>query len=461
MVQGTPYVHWKIKQQETLSVIDPTYLWGTVVETNKGPIDEPVFIRSADVAKKIFNYNLDPFFANGGRYAVVVRAYAGEPQEATFDITLDEDFSYVYADYDYYTGGKQGVKATVRVDDLTAKKPKAVTSKKIPYNFNSFSAATAGVQYGSGVAETTGVVSGDYTEIIVKSNDADTPENTFVGQKFYVKTTIGTTETRRQLFKKPGIDAIDVWVEIEEKVEEVNVTFEQGRWRICNEQGEILYFYDDGDISKQAVTFDGDVEYYIEGTTSNNKGEEGRKINTADVPVYTKSFNESDVKKIIISKLRTIKADTPVITIKAIYKGDFAVPISIQEDLKEGYRVSIKDSEQYTIMVSGATSLKYIVQRINERAENVKAFLTEEGEAVQKVFSSTLVPAVNGEDEEGNPIILPTIENEVDANLAQYDELIVKEKIPIDSIFTKTRPTEIIDDNNNIVYALDQYKIKL
>ena len=55
MVQGVPYTHWKIKDIVDLSEIDPVYLWGTVVETDKGPLDQPVFITNADQAKKIFN----------------------------------------------------------------------------------------------------------------------------------------------------------------------------------------------------------------------------------------------------------------------------------------------------------------------------------------------------------------------------------------------------------------------
>lgn len=460
MVQGTPYVHWKIKQRENLSEIDPTYLWGTVIETNKGPIDEPVFIRNPEESKKIFNYNLDPFFANGGRYVAVVRAYAGEPKAAVFDITLDEDFSYVYVDNDYYEKGDKGIKATVRVDDITAKKPKAVTKGKIPYAFTSFGAATNGTQYGTGVAQATGVVSGKYTEIIVKSNDADTPEQTFTGQKFYVLTELPEGQTRRQLFKKAaGQDPIDVWVEITEIVEEVNVAFKEGRWRICDEDGVISYFYDDNGVSKQAVQLPNDENYYIEGTTQDNKTQDGKKLDAS--VLYTKSFNESDVKRIVISKVKVIPADEPIAKVEALYKGDFLVPISIAKDLRTGYRISVTDSENYTILISSATTLKYIVQRINERAQNVKAYLTASGEDVQKVFSSTLVPAVDGEDVNGNPIILPTIENEVDVNLEKYNDAIVNNKIPVGSIFTKTKATEEVDIDNNIVYALDDYEIKL
>ena len=53
MVQGVPYTHWKIKDDIDLTEIDPVYLWGTVVETDKGPIDTPVFITNADQAKKM------------------------------------------------------------------------------------------------------------------------------------------------------------------------------------------------------------------------------------------------------------------------------------------------------------------------------------------------------------------------------------------------------------------------
>ena len=55
MVQDKPYVHWKIKDAVDLTEIDPVYLWGTVIETDKGPIDEPVFITNAKQGKKIFN----------------------------------------------------------------------------------------------------------------------------------------------------------------------------------------------------------------------------------------------------------------------------------------------------------------------------------------------------------------------------------------------------------------------
>ena len=86
MVVNKPYVHWKIKDTVDFDTIDPVYLWGTIVETDKGPIDEPVFIRDEKEGKKIFNYDFAPFFANGGRHLVVMRAYSGTPTYSTFDI---------------------------------------------------------------------------------------------------------------------------------------------------------------------------------------------------------------------------------------------------------------------------------------------------------------------------------------------------------------------------------------
>ena len=58
MVQGIPYTHWKIKDNIDLTEIDPVYLWGTVVETDKGPIDTPVFVTNANQAKKRNAYHL-------------------------------------------------------------------------------------------------------------------------------------------------------------------------------------------------------------------------------------------------------------------------------------------------------------------------------------------------------------------------------------------------------------------
>lgn len=61
MPAGVPYVHWKINDEVNLAEIDPVYLWGTVIETNKGPLNTPVFLTDAEQGKKIFNFDFTIF----------------------------------------------------------------------------------------------------------------------------------------------------------------------------------------------------------------------------------------------------------------------------------------------------------------------------------------------------------------------------------------------------------------
>ena len=350
MVQGVPYVHWKIKDAVQVADIDPVYLWGTVIETDKGPLNEPVFITNADQAKQIFNFNLEPFFANGGRAAVVVRAYGGQPQYSNFKFTLDDDFTYVYVDYAYYNDDGETIKAIVKV-----------------------------------------------------------VENTW------------NTE-RPKVDSKNGV--------------EKDVVFFEGRWRACNAQGNVIHYYWDtetttGDnptttkVIKEAVaiTEDGLTQYYEEGTTPNTATEE--KL----VKTFTKAFNESDVVRTKVAKLAKVDVGSEVLEVKAIYPGDFAIPISVHIDARSGYRISITESDDYTIMISGATKLDYIVKRINERAKNIRASLTSAGELVQKPFSTKLVTP---QDKDGNDLPEGT-----EANLSQYTTAAIERGLPVGSIFAK------------------------
>ena len=458
MVQGDPYVHWKIKDAVELSEIDPVYLWGTVIESDKGPIDTPVFCTNAEQVKKIFNYNLEPFFVNGGRSVVIVRAYGGQPQYGSFDFTLDEDFSYVYVDYDYYTGGDRGVKATVLVDNPNAEKPKPIISNKI-YSFTSYNNASKSVQYGTGVAQETGFVSGDYTQVIILENTADTPEQAFVGRNFFVKTdAIVDGNTATQLFEEPNATSgIDIYVTIEDVSGEVQVAFFEGRWRICDDTGVVKHYYKEVTTSgsndvviKEAVPLPnevGEILYYEEGATPSNILEsEPIATRKKEVKAFTKSFNESDVEKTIVAKRANVPAGSSVIELKTLYPGDFQVPISVQKDIRSGYRVSVKESEDFTIMLSGATTLDHISKRINERASNIRADLTSEGETVQKPFSSSLVTAV---DAHGQPLPPGT-----EANIAEYTAAVQARKLPVGAVFSKI--PETIDDTEEYAFKLTE-----
>lgn len=73
MVEGIPYVHWKIINERAVEEIDENYIWATTVEASRGPMLEPVFVSSAEEAQSLFGIDLKPFFANGGRGLYVVR----------------------------------------------------------------------------------------------------------------------------------------------------------------------------------------------------------------------------------------------------------------------------------------------------------------------------------------------------------------------------------------------------
>src|SRR5574344_816868 len=74
MVEGIPYI--RIKTSAEAAYVKPSHdkRWATVVETTKGPINEPTFIESKLHAKQIFGFNADPFFDNGGTGLILVRA---------------------------------------------------------------------------------------------------------------------------------------------------------------------------------------------------------------------------------------------------------------------------------------------------------------------------------------------------------------------------------------------------
>lgn len=364
MPAGVPYVHWKINDEVTLAEIDPVYLWGTIIETNKGPLNTPVFITSAEQGKKIFNFDFTPFFINGGRALVVMRAYATDgtfgPSYGKFDFLLDQEFSYIYVDYDYYNEGDEYPKATIKL--------------------------------GVSAAEETAV-------------------------------------------ERPKVDNSETGTEF-------NVAFFQGRWRLSDANGEINYYYKDAkdnDTIKKAVKLT-DAATQKVGYFPANTTEYSEEALLSQSALFTKAYNESDVTRTIIAKKQTIDADTAVAQIVAKYPGDYEVPVSVQKDIRQGYRVSVKESDDYTIMLSGATTLSYITSRINERAENIIASVTDEGKDLEKVFTQTLQipPLVNPAD--------PTAGYVSADQIADYTAYAQEHSLPIGTIFQKVKEDGSLDD---------------
>lgn len=377
MAIGVPYVHWKINDEVTLAEIDPVYLWGTVIETNKGPLDTPVFITSAEQGQKIFNFDFRPFFVNGGRALVVMRAYATDgtfgPSYGKFDFLLDQKFSYIYVDYDYYNDGDEYPKATIK---------------------------------------------------------------------------LVTTAAEETAVERPAVDSSSEGENI------FNVAFFQGRWRLCDANGEINYYYKDGnDEIQQAVKLTNTAVtpnktgYFPAGTTTYS--DEGALSQSA---LFTKAYNESDVTRTIVAKESVIDADTAVANIVAKYPGDYEVPVSVQKDIRQGYRVSVKESDDYTIMLSGATTLSYITSRINERAENIVASVTDEGKNLEKVFSQTLqIPPLATAGDEASGYANPN-------DLSAYTAHAQTYSLPIGTIFQKVKEEDgkYVIDENGYTFELQQ-----
>ena len=373
MVYDKPYIHWKINDEALNTAnIDPTYLWGTIIESDKGPIDTPVFITNASQAKRIFNYNLDPFFANGGRYVVVVRAYgvteAGfKPKESVFDFTLDADFKYAYVDYEYYKDGDDTPKATVDVIASTKDTLHPKVAKK------------------------------------------DTPQSDI--ETFYV-------------------------------------AFSLGRWRECYEDGRIKYYYEKKignvtEVIEAAYVVDEDKYYDINDCNPYNSETkkytvktptEGQDAPSSVWPVYTKAFNESEVNKVLTVKPFTAEIGDAVIHVESNSPGDFEIPVTVGVDVRQGYRVSIKESEDYTIMLSGATTLKY-----NERAQNIHAELTPKGEAVESVLTGKVIPAPSSENEDE---FIPLETEDGTSQLQAYKDYLeaLEKKPPVGSVFAYVNP---------------------
>lgn len=383
MVQGIPYVHWKIKDAVDLTEIDPVYLWGTIIESDKGPLNTPVFCTNADQVKRIFNYDLSPFFVNGGRSVVIIRAYAGNPKKASFDFTLNEAFKYVYVDYQYYDEEEDDTsikgKVNVKTDTIDSERPKAHP-----------------------------------THYALEQTSA--PEGATV----------------------------------------LDVRFFGGRWRVCDENGNIKNFYfettttpgaEEGDepvvttTKKVAVVSDDPAlagQFYPEGTTNITASTEPLPASTT---VFMQSFNESDVTKLKTAKIAEIAEGESVVKLETVYPGDFLIPVSVQKDIRAGYRVSVKESDDYTILLSGATTLESITKRINERATNIEATITQKGEDVEKPFKASLIAVKDASGE----YQLPNVE-ESNA-VAAYTTYVNKYNYPVGSIFAKV-PKDSQDSEN-------------
>lgn len=93
-------------------------------------------------------------------------------------------------------------------EDVTPDEP---LFEPVTYSFTSYSDAEKTETWGTGTVETTGVESNGYTEVEVKTN---TPEESFVGEKFYIISSAKTDGTVYELFSDAGTTSAGIYVTI-------------------------------------------------------------------------------------------------------------------------------------------------------------------------------------------------------------------------------------------------------
>lgn len=102
MVVGKPYIHFKVTNNPIEEVVDYNYTWATTVETDKGPVNTPVYIANADEAFSIFNVDMRPYFAQSPRSLIMVRVAASsnerEPSKGVFSFNTEKPIVMYRAD---------------------------------------------------------------------------------------------------------------------------------------------------------------------------------------------------------------------------------------------------------------------------------------------------------------------------------------------------------------------------
>ena len=350
MVVGKPYVHWKINTPvSTYENVDINYLWATIVEASKGPINTPILCASNQDVLNVFGIDLGAYFAQGAAYLVVVRASAASElnpiQKSEASIKLQEPFEYEQVIHEYYTG----------VDE---------------YDFISYADQEKTIEYAQGTAKTTGVFDNGFLEVEVISNESDNPNiqemvNSFVGKKFFIQADAQPDGTAYQLYEGPGSSATGVWVAI------------VSGQRINRGLKKVLA----SDITKFVNIDESSPNQYKEcdGTTGKIKADS--QIYTADQVVNYKS-----------TKTISIEAGTELIHLEALFDGDYDLKLNmIHNIIYDGYNITLSEGEVSYMRVNNIKDLEEIVNRINTSSVNVRATLTPEGQEVANIIKTNAV----------------------------------------------------------------------
>ncbi len=82
---------------------------------------------------------------------------------------------------------------------------------KTTYSFITYADSAGETVWGEGTVETTGVIKGSYSEVEIKTNS---PDESYVGQKFFLRTTAKTDGTIYAVYKDAGRTKAGFYVSI-------------------------------------------------------------------------------------------------------------------------------------------------------------------------------------------------------------------------------------------------------
>lgn len=130
-------------------------------------------------------------------------------------------------------------------------------------------------------------------------------------------------------------------------------------------------------------------------TTCMNRGGwyvfEGDSTLTADVdtltPLTTEQIKDVKVQHVVVEKV--IPAGTDVISVDALYPGDYELEINVTDYVRGGFSIAIHEEGYKSTILNHVTKLQGIINGINNKGYNVVCSLTDEGKIISKLTDNT------------------------------------------------------------------------
>lgn len=360
MVQGIPYVHWKINGRENIDYdnVDVNYLWATVVEASKGPINVPVLCGSNNDVLNVFGVDLGAYFAQGAEYLIVVRAGAQSDTHpfgyASQSITNSEPFEYRKVVQPHYV-----VPET--------------------YEFASYADEQGEYQYATGTVKTTGKIDGGYSQVQVITNTPEFPDNPFINRKLFI-TSDAKAGSTYELYESESDDTKGALLpNLYVKITSHNASLDNGpkKYVIDEVNG------DENDGYKVYVNT-------VPGNASLYKACD-KETGVVDENVMT-VYPANEVVEAKVAETVSIPTGTPLINLQAKHPGAYDIKLILMRNLTyKGYNLTLTEEGAGYVSINNVLHLQNIVNTINNAELSVVASLTEKGKEVVEIVSSTPV----------------------------------------------------------------------